>query len=245
MNAEFLWSDFLSTFRDAANAAGFAEHALCETPAGPLSGWTRAGNTERRIYLSAGIHGDEPAGPLALLELMRSSYFSQAIHWIICPAINPTGLATGTRENADGIDLNRDYLKRQTTEVQAHASWLEQQPSPDIFLSLHEDWETTGFYLYEINQCQDQPQHARHILNAVEPWFSPEPEPIIDGHRVREPGWIHHAAEPDLPDGWPEAIFLAKQKCQLSFTFETPSQADIRKRIAAHCAAVKAAVAER
>lgn len=237
-------SHFLPAFREAALAEGFVEHPLADTPAGPLCGWTRPGTSRRRVYLSAGIHGDEPAGPLAALELMRGGSLCRNIHWTICPALNPTGLAAGTRDNADGIDLNRDYLQRATAEVRAHAAWLECQPAPDRFLSLHEDWETTGFYLYEINQGADQPQRARDILTAVAPWFAPESTPVIDDHRVREPGWIFHEAEPDLPHGWPEAIFLAKQLCPLSFTFETPSQAPLADRIAAHVAAVKAALAD-
>ena len=72
-------------------------------------------------------------------------------------------------------------------------------------------------------------------------WFPPEPGPVIDGHDVSGPGWIYHVAEPDLPDGWPEAIYLAKKGCPVSFTFETPSHALLEHRVAAHAAAVRAA----
>ena len=82
------------------------------------------------------------------------------------------------------------------------------------------------------------------ILHSVSPWFPPEPGPEIDGHLSREPGWIYHAAEPDLPEGWPEAIYLAKMGCPLSFTFETPSHAPLGRRVSAHVAAVKAACGE-
>ncbi|HEX5790956.1 MAG TPA: M14 family metallocarboxypeptidase, partial [Luteolibacter sp.] len=231
---------YLPSFRAAAQAQGFEESVLAQTPAGPLSAWTRDGGG-KSIYLSAGMHGDEPAGPLALLELLREGFFSPAARWAICPALNPTGLAAGTRDNAQGIDLNRDYRLRSTDEVRAHAGWLDARSAPDLFLSLHEDWETRGFYLYEINQGVDAPQRARAILQAVDPWFDAEPG-IIDGHRVREAGWIYHAAEPDLPEGWPEAIHLAKLGCPLSFTFETPSKAPLEERVAAHVAAVKAAL---
>lgn len=251
---EFHWPDFLPAFRKAAALHGFEQEVLCSTSAGPLCAWTRGpvggrdpdsgGQANQRpIYLSAGIHGDEPAGPLALLQLMNDGFFPEDRSWAICPALNPTGLAAGTRDTADGIDLNRDYHLRETPEVQAHAAWLESLQPPELFLSLHEDWESTGFYLYEINQCDELPDRAESILEAVRPWFSPEPEAVIDDHEVRKPGWIFHAAEPDLPHGWPEAIFVAKQKkCILSFTFETPSQSKLEHRVAAHCAAVKAAL---
>jgi hypothetical protein len=59
---------------------------------------------------------------------------------------------------------------------------------------------------------------------------------------VREPGWIFHEAEADFPDLWPEAIFMAKLGCPLSFTLETPSLArTLDQRISAHLAAIDVA----
>lgn len=242
MEHAFHWPDYLPAFTEAAKASGFSSTVLAETAAGPLMAWEREG-AGPRVYLSAGIHGDEPAGPLALLKLMRSGFFGPRIHWLICPALNPTGLAAGTRDNTEGIDLNRDYLQIRTLEVASHHQWLSSQTRPDLFLSLHEDWETEGFYLYEINLGADIPNRAHAILDAVSHWFAPESSPEIDGHTPRAPGWIYHVAEPDLPDGWPEAIHMAKIGCPLSFTFETPSRATLAHRIAAHCAATNAAVA--
>lgn len=200
-------------------------------------GWERAGG-EPLVYISAGIHGDEPAGPLALLDLMSAGFFSEEITWTICPALNPGGLSLGTRENRSMIDLNRDYLVLSSLEIAAHSRWLSRRPVQDLFISLHEDWESTGFYFYEINLCEDRPERAAAILAAVEPFFAPEPGPEIDGHEVRGAGWICHCAEADLPDSWPEAIYLAKNGCKLSFTLETPSSLNLAKRVSAHRAAV-------
>ena len=236
----FPWSAFLAEFSQVAEARGFAGRVLAHLAGGPLMAWERAASGPR-VYMSAGIHGDEPAGPLAVLELMQMGFFSPDIHWLLCPALSPDGLAAGSRGNLAGLDLNRDYWKRRTSEVQAHAGWLESMPAPALFLSLHEDWESAGFYLYEINLGRDQPQRASAIIEAVRPWFNPEPGPDIDGHLARAPGWIYHEAEADLPQGWPEAIFLAKLGCPLSFTFETPSHAPLAQRIAAQVAAVRIA----
>ena len=135
----------------------------------------------------------------------------------------------------------RDYLVRESKEVLAHAEWLESRDSPQLFFSLHEDWESTGFYFYEINLGEDCPERATAIIDAVRAYFPPEPEALIDDHETRAPGWIYHAADADLPNLWPEAIFLAKRGCPLSFTLETPSSGPLEDRIAAHVAAVKAA----
>jgi protein MpaA len=242
MSVAFDWMNFQSALNEAAPAAGFSPTCLAELDAGPLIAWERPGPGPR-VYLSAGIHGDEPAGPLALLNLLREGFFDSPVHWLLCPALNPSGLAALTRENAGGVDLNRDYWLRDTAEVVAHALWLDARTAPELFISLHEDWESAGFYFYEINLGDDDPQRAQRILDAVSAWFPPEPGPQIDGHESREPGWIYHAAEPDLPEGWPEAIYLAKMGCPISFTFETPSHAPLEQRVAAHTAAVKAACA--
>ncbi len=231
------WDAFDSEINAAARRCGFCP---ASPPGAPFRAWRRPGGA-RRIYLSAGIHGDEPAGPLAVLEMLRDPFFSRSPDdWTICPALNPGGLRANTRENPAGIDLNRDYQRRESPEVAAHAAWLLENPPPHLFLSLHEDWEATGFYFYEINLHDDQPARARRILDAASEHLPVESSAVIDDHPVRQPGWIHHAAEADLPDAWPEAIFLTKNGCPLSFTFETPSRANLEKRIAAHLAAVQA-----
>ncbi len=241
MHAVFDWPAFLPEFAAEAEAAGFSRSVLARLDDGPLTAWRLHEGKGPHIYLSSGIHGDEPAGPLALLELLKRGFFTGAAGWTLCPALNPGGLAAGTRENRHGIDLNRDYWMRSTPEVSAHGSWLESLPVPDLFISLHEDWESGGFYFYEINLGGDRPERARAIIDAARPWFSPEPGPEIDGHEARESGWIYHEAEADVPEGWPEAIFLAKIGCPLSFTFETPSRKPLPHRVAALAAAVEAA----
>ena len=240
MSVLFDWSRYPSVFRGAAEAAGFSGTLLADLDEGPLYAWDRPGPGPR-VYLSAGIHGDEPAGPLALLELLREGFFNSPVHWSLCPALNPSGLLAGTRESACGIDLNRDYWLRASLEVLAHAAWCEARPIPDMFISLHEDWEAAGFYFYEINLGRDDPGRAHRILDAVKPWFPPEPGPDIDGHVAREAGWIFHEAEADVLESWPEAIFLAKLGCPVSFTFETPSHAALSQRVGAQAAAVRAA----
>ncbi|MFK7851949.1 MAG: M14 family metallocarboxypeptidase [Akkermansiaceae bacterium] len=233
MGNVFELDSFLAKFASLAESRGFQSEVLCETENGPLVAWEKVG-AGPVVYISAGMHGDEPAGPLAVLDLMKRGFFDDGKHWMICPALNPEGLSANTRENGSGIDLNRDYLLQESPEVTAHVAWLKGKALPDVFVSLHEDWETEGFYFYEINLGEDQPLRAESLLSAVSKYFPPEPGPDIDGHEAREPGWIYHGADADLPDLWPEAIYLAKLGCSLSFTFETPSAEDLEKRVAAH-----------
>ena len=235
MDVHELIKDLDSTLR----RAGAEARLLTEVGDYPVWGYSlKRKEAERTVYLSAGMHGDEPAGPLALLELVQDGLLELPVHWVICPVLNPTGLAANTRENAQGVDLNRDYLKCCSAEVAAHVEWLDAFEI-DLALSLHEDWESTGFYFYEINQEGDRPGRYERLVEAVEKLMPMEPELEIDGHGVRERGWIYHANKPDEPKLWPEAIYLAMRGCPLSFTFETPSSASLEKRVAVHKVAVQ------
>ena len=94
------------------------------------------GGTARRIYISTGIHGDEPAGPMAALRLLQEDRWPDSADITLLPCLNPGGFAKNTRENADGADLNRDFLNPKTAEVVAHIRWLEKQPGYDRCLCL-------------------------------------------------------------------------------------------------------------
>ena len=235
------WHAFLRDWSQKASSRGFQSETLVEVGDYPLLASVKGNPAKPCIYLSSGMHGDEPSGPQALMQLLGDDFFDDRFCWLICPVLNPTGLEAGTRENFQGIDLNRDYGQCETQEVCAHIEWLNKQPVPRLFLSLHEDWESSGFYFYEINIGGEDSRH-RALLKAATPHFPPEPELVIDDHPVTEPGWIFHSEHPDLPEGWPEAIYLAKMGCPLSLTFETPSRSALDLRISCHQAVVKEAV---
>lgn len=224
------WQVFEEEFAREAASRGFRSTLVAHTVAGEIRAWVR-GDGKPLVYLSAGIHGDEPAGPLALLALLREGMFEGPFDWAIVPTLNPDGLRSGTRWNAAGVDLNRDYLQMETAEVRGHVEWLESMPVPDVFVSLHEDWEAEGFYLYEIRLGEDRPEGTRVLLGAAQEVFPLEDGPLIDGHEIRDAGWIYHGKDPDEPMGWPEAIFLSHRGCPLSYTLETPSKAPLEKRV--------------
>lgn len=240
--------ELLARFHHAAKQQAFAIEEIA--PGIPAYSRQSNGPTDSPvIQLSAGIHGDEPAGPLAALAFLKSD-LSPHINWLLTPLLNPSGIAQGTRENKQGLDLNRDYHLPQSAEIQAHCHWLNRQPPPDLFISLHEDYEGTGFYLYEI-QTGGQPTIHDRIFQHITPHLPIEPGPIIDGRESSGDGWFFIEELPDIEEfrqeegGYPEALFLAQKGCPLSLTFETPTHAaPIQTRIAAHLAAIEAAIDE-
>jgi hypothetical protein len=211
------------------------------TAAGPQIAVTRRTPGPRpRIYLSAGIHGDEPAPPLTLLQLLEAGAFDDRANWFICPLLNPNGLARGARENADGIDLNRDYKDLHSGEVRAHVAWLKRQPRFSVCLSVHEDWESVGYYLYELNPDQ-RPTLAESLLEAVKPVCAIDHSPLIDGREAKA-GILRPIADPLLREKWPESIYLRANHTNLTYTLESPSAFPLAQRIAAHRAALETAI---
>ncbi len=211
------------------------------TASGPLIALTkRTPGLRPRIYLSAGIHGDEPAPPLTLLDIMEAGDFDRRANWFICPLLNPNGLARGIRENADGHDLNRDYKDLRCAETRAHVSWLQRQPNFAVCLSVHEDWESTGYYLYELNP-QQRSSLAEPMIAAVTAVCPIDHSPLIDG-RESKGGILRPVADPLLRENWPESIYLRAHHTTQTYTIESPSAFPLAQRLAAHRRALETAI---
>jgi len=232
----------LVTRLEAAGAkAGFRSESFGRAGNFPLVALTRrTGGPRPRIYLSAGIHGDEPAPPLTLLALIEAGEFDSRATWFICPLLNPEGIARGTRENASGTDLNRDYRHLESPEVRFHVRWLERQPNFDLAVCVHEDWESAGFYLYELNPDR-RPSLAEPMVAAVSKVCPIDQSPVIEGREAKG-GIIRPSADPLERERWPEAIYLQAHHTRLSYTIESPSALALETRIAALKAALGKAV---
>jgi len=194
----------------------------------------------KRIHISAGIHGDEPAGPLAALKLIQDDRWPGNMEIFLLPCLNPLGFLRNQRANPDGIDLNRDYRNPQSTETRRHIAWLERQPQFDLYLCLHEDWEAHGFYLYETNPDERTPL-AEIMIAAVAPVCPVDGSEIIEG-RPAQGGIIRPKISlHDRPD-WPEAFYHITHKARQGYTLEAPSDFPLPIRVNALVAAVNAAV---
>lgn len=231
----------ISELEAAAQSAGFTVETYGHVCSWPLIVLTRNAPVENGtyVYLSAGIHGDEPAGPQALLELLQTGALTLDRDYTIFPVLNPSGLALGTREDSGGIDLNRDYRDLKSEETRLHAEWMTKHLTElDVCIHLHEDWESEGFYFYEIN-FTGKPGHASQIRSASQAHIPTELASEIDG-RAAVDGLIRPHSLPELEEGDPESIFLQKNFGGLNYTLETPTKMPLEKRVAALKASVRA-----
>ena len=199
-------------------------------------------SARKRVYISSGMHGDEPAGPLAVLRLLQENRWPAGLELWLCPCLNPSGFSLHRRENAAGIDLNRDYRRLQTPEIRCHIAWLEQRPLFDLTLCLHEDWEANGFYLYELNP-DNRPSSADRIIQEVSKICLIDTSPLIE-ERPASNGIIRPEGDPLLRPEWAEAIYLIANKTRQSYTLEAPSDFPLETRVAALTTATRVALEE-
>jgi hypothetical protein len=238
--------DIHSVLKDCVELARRHGWRIDEVPARPdlkLHFLRRpAKNPSRNVHISTGVHGDEPAGPLAVKRLLEENDWPEDTSLWICPCINPRGIANNTRENPDGIDLNRDYLHLESPEVRAHAEWIERQARFDLALCLHEDWESQGFYIYEL-MPKGSEALARRIVNAVAKVCVIDRSTEIDA-RTAEGGVVTGYPDPATRPRWPEAVYFFNRYATHSCTLEAPSDFPLQTRVEALTVGVRAALSK-
>jgi hypothetical protein len=131
---------------------------------------------KRWLLVTAGFHGEEPAGPLTLLRHMSDIVDHARKHDVglrVYPCINPSGFEAGTRYNASGERPNNDLIRYEVSpgvfhgelhgdetflrwvpfekgpkETRALSADLRRFPAPQAALDIHQDGYMKGRYTY-------------------------------------------------------------------------------------------------
>lgn len=127
---------------------------------------------KKKLLLSAGMHGNEISGVLAIPEILNTisqnpeDYRDWEIK-IITP-VNPVGVISQSRYNKDGYDINRDFKKLETLEAQKIKE-IFFSFKPDLILNLHEAPQK-GFIILA-NHCTNEKQMhelAKRLSDKIE-----------------------------------------------------------------------------
>ena len=210
------------------------------------------GRGDQHVLITGGVHGDEPAGTYAALDLLldpqTENYFSEfTLH--VFPCMNPWGYERHTRENAETIDLNRGFKESiEGTECKLFAKKLGELDLKYTFtMDMHEgsqsaEWKDfalsenpNGAWLYE--SCRDHSiRMGRPMIEAVRKEFD-----VCDFDMVYDDvcsdGLISYPEDMKSADYATQDsfdAFLWKHYTEQSFTAETIEDWPMEDRVRAH-----------
>ena len=204
------------------------------------------------VSIHAGVHGDEPAAPWALLSIVRDGLLDARFAYRMWPCLNPTGYVAGTRANAEGDDINRSFSRGGTTPESRAVLTANRDRRFALALDLHEDFEATGCYVYEPLRRGFAPYFSDAVVDALDDagipvqsfgagfdLGAPPGADVADMYRL-ERGIVLVDDERELEafPGLPSSIALIYRGTPAALTFESPRPRAWDERIAAHRIAV-------
>jgi hypothetical protein len=144
LNHSSLWTNLEPILEDAA---GMHRTWLGQSVEGRPLYAIEFGTGPIRVLLWSQMHGDEPTATLALVDLLRFvvenaddplvARIRQQTTVVVVPMLNPDGAQRRRRENAMGIDINRDARRQASPEARALAT-LHARLSPHFGFNLHD-----------------------------------------------------------------------------------------------------------
>jgi hypothetical protein len=201
-----------------------------------------------RVVITAGFHGEEPAGPLTLAKhfgALAAHAKKRGIGLTVFPCINPSGFVAGTRYNASGEHPNNDLLryrvgrrwkgelsdgdtpsgwrafKQSPKETRALLKQLEKLPTPVAALDLHQDnyMRRVATYAYVFGDAE----HYRPLVRKASRHLEIAHDSIVDP-RLRSDGhgliWFHDGSVTD---------YFFRRGTAFCAALETTTQAPMEK----------------
>ena len=193
-----------------------------------------------RIGIFAAIHGDEPAGALAVVrflgELLKDSELGEDYSIHAFPICNPSGFEDGTRFSRRGKDLNREFWRNSSeAEVQILENEIRNRRFNGI-IQLHADDTSEGIYGFVRGHTLTE-NILRPALCEAGKVLQRNVNAQIDGFAARD-GIIYELYEGVL--GAPAKI----QPEPFEIVFETPGLAPVDQQVDAFVVALRTILTE-
>jgi len=199
------------------------------------------------LLIATGFHGDEPAGCLAIKEILENELgefaeLTQFANLSFLPIVNPTGIEAGIRTNYLGQDPNRGFYALpgfpNSPSIEGEILLKNQTKlkylAKDGFLSLHEDVDLSDtFYLYTFESLRAPGPFSYAMQLVAARHFSPPSDGIWEGARVKN-GIIYRHSDTSLED------YLFKCGIPLTASAEVPAQNSLDKHVALCTSYIKA-----
>jgi len=200
----------------------------------------QSGDSPIRIGIFAAIHGDEPEGAHAIVELIESLERApeKAAGYVLFlyPVCNPYGYEWDTRGSLSGHDLNREFW---SGSREPEVTLLEEELSTrglDGILSLHSDDTSDGLYGFVRGRTLSQ-HLLEPALTAASRFLPRNTHSLIDGFA---------AVNGIIQEGYPGILSpppsVGRQPFEI--VFETPANATAIKQRQSFLAAIHSVLDE-
>jgi murein peptide amidase A len=192
--------------------------------------------------VTGGTHGDEPAGVEAALAFLErdAGTFPSYLNFEVLICLNAYGYAHDTRHNFQGVDVNWAWDRSDVPEVQVIKEWVEGRRFQFVF-DCHEDWESPGFYLYELRR--KAVGVSRDIVAAVERVCPLNLAGEIEGMAAAGGVVDTDVAQAEKGRGKGIPLELFHRHTDHLLTVESPTELAMSVRVAAHLAALDVVIA--
>ncbi len=185
------------------------------------------------VLIVNNVHGGEVAGKDAAMEIMRDLVMGDLnpllddVVVLVVPTINPDGAEVRRRTNDEGFDMNRDYLKLESQEIQALVTKIIYDWRPDIFVDTHHGGSAPYTLTFQTNM---NPAGDPNIMRLGNEEIMPQIRAALQAEDY-DGFWYSGARQlPNGEVGWsPTSVEPRKQHVYgtlantLGFLFETPS----------------------
>lgn len=190
------------------------------------------------ICFSAGIHGDEPSGPWAVLTfLKRITKLPAHIAIILFPVANPYGFDRHHYRNGENRNLNRHFLDQKPAPENILLKNAIKPYRISFFAALHEDEEQKGSYLFGYTNASHEPPIYRTLLTIAKKYGPAVTKKRIYWHRSND-GLV---LNPRSDGSFEEYVF--KKGTPFSVCTEMPDAFSIKKRVTILVAQMRAIIA--
>ncbi len=203
------------------------------------------------VLLAANVHGGERTFRESLLWLLRdiatpgtpeNRYLDDMVILAV-PQINPDGFEAterGTRGNAWGIDLNRDYIKLEHPEIASYVSLLRDW-SPHLYIDGHNG----GVFPYNVTyQCPSNASPEQALTALCDQQIFPAIDRALEAEGFKS--WYYNVGRPN-EERWPVGGSQARVgrnyggfSNSVTILFESPGWQEIEPAVTAGHIALRA-----
>lgn len=142
-------------------------------------------NNNPTVFISGGVHGDEPAGTQAAVKFVKEHMrgWINFYNFVVIPCVNPVGYQINIREGSEFQDINREFFHETTSPenklilkflakldvrsyimtIDLHETRAQERPASEYPVNeRHPD----GFHMWEI--CSEEENRiGNYVIDAV------------------------------------------------------------------------------